>query len=125
MGDPLGLAGAARREIDEGRRREARAVRRWRAAVDQLFVMRTAAVTRLTTNHALGETVRESAGGDISVTLGMMQEQRCTTDFQGVVDLRRHVAIVERRRHQSGFQAGEIVNDERGRLGISDPVSRP
>lgn len=79
--------------------------------------MRTAAVTGLATNGAFGKTAPEPAGGDVSVTLRMMQEQRGTTDLQGMIDLRRHVPIVERRRHQAGFQAGEVVNDERRAIG--------
>ena len=57
------------------------------------------------------------AGGDVVVAIGVVQQQRGAADFEGVIDFRRHVAIVERRGHEPCFEAGQIVNDERRAIG--------
>ncbi len=92
---------------------------------DQLFVMRSAAVVGLIANHAFGQLVAESAGGHVFVAFGVMQQQRCAADFQSMIDFRRHIAIVERRRHQTGLQTSQIVNDQRRAIGHQrcDPIA--
>jgi hypothetical protein len=79
--------------------------------------VRTAAVIGLTANHTPLESVGQSARSDVFVTLGVMEQERGAADFQSMIDFRRHVTIVQRRRHQAGFQTSQVMNDERRPIG--------
>ena len=44
----------------------------------------------------------------------MSEDDPGGADIEGVVDLRRGVAIIERGQHQPGLEAGEVVDEQRG-----------
>jgi hypothetical protein len=51
--------------------------------------------------------------GEVTEALGMGQHNPRAAHIEGMVDLRRRVAVVERRRDESCLEAGEIVGDQR------------
>ncbi len=55
---------------------------------NQFLVLSAATVARFEANDSQGKLVAQLAGGDILVTLGVMQQQRCTADLQRMIDLR-------------------------------------
>ena len=74
MSHPLGFACASRREVNENRCIGAGG---WERGVGkrlshQLFVLRTAAVVGLVTNHALRQSIAPFAGGNIVIALAIM-----------------------------------------------------
>jgi hypothetical protein len=58
----------------------------------------------------------ELGGGDVGGALGVGDQRPRPGHAERVVDLARRVAVVQRRRDQSGLEAGEVVDDQR------DPV---
>jgi hypothetical protein len=65
-------------------------------------------------------------GGDVCCPLGMGEEDRSTAQAQGMIHLRRHIAVVEGGGHQPGLHAGQVVDHQGGPVGHQrgDPVPR-
>src|SRR6476660_8219585 len=56
------------------------------------------------------------ARGKHVVPLGVRDYERRTADVQSMIDLWSLVAVVKRRRHKSGLDAGQIMNDQRAAI---------
>lgn len=66
------------------------------------------------------------AGGDVTGTLGVRQDDPGAADVEGVVDLGWHVAVVERCDDEPGLETGEVMGQQRDpvRHQRGDAVSR-
>ena len=59
---------------------------------------------------------RQLAGlgrGKIGDPLGMSEDDARAADGKRMIDLRRRIAVIERRQHEPRFEAGEVVGEER------------
>ena len=65
---------------------------------DQRFEARAAAVAGFEGDPAQRQPAGQLAGREVLVALGMGQQDRRLADLERVIDLRRHVAVVERHR---------------------------
>ena len=68
-------------------------------------------------DHTEGQLARHLTCSDVRVAFGVGEQQRGTARLERMVDLRWHVAVVQRRCHDSRFQTGEIVDHERVAIG--------
>ena len=127
MGDALRLAGAARSEEDHGRvgQRRHRNLRLARGPLQQVFEAGARGAAAAVADHAERQPGRELARRQVLLALGMGQQDRRLGDFERMIDLRRHVTIVERRGHEPGLQAGEVVDDQGVAVGHErgDPIA--
>ena len=140
VGDALGGAGAARGEEDHGRARDPAAsasdsgsasssVRKsWRQSASRPVRILVPGRERL--RVAVGDRPElQAAGalarGDVLGPLDMSEQRPGAAHLQRVVDLAGGVAVVQRRRHQPGPEAGEVVDDEVDRFGISEARRSP
>ena len=113
VGDALGRTGAAGREEDR-RRGAARCGRPSATApgsVDAQLLERRAVAQR-PSDADLQQPARERAGGEVVGAFRVRHDRARAADLERVVDLRRRVAVVERRGDEPGPEAREVVHDE-------------
>jgi hypothetical protein len=94
-------------------------------ALHQLLEARSVAVARAVTDHPERQPADPLARREILITLGMSQEDRCLADLERMIDLRRHITIVERGGHEPRLEAGEVVDDQGIAIGHQrgDPIA--
>ena len=63
--------------------------------------------------------------GKIGDMLGMSENDARAADGKRVVDLRRRIAVIERRQNEPGLEAGEIWAMSAMRFGINDAKRSP
>ena len=124
----LWRARAARREEDHRGRGRARSCMRrvWSTAFQELSEGRAAAFGLAVADLAQRQLGNAFARGEILVALDVSEQRASLAHSDRVVDLRRRVAIVERRRHEPRLEAGEVVDHELETVGHErrDPVAR-
>ena len=127
MGDPLRAPGTAGGKEDHRRCRRRRRRRRRRGLpLHQLAESPGRSGRAAVADGAPWQLRGELACGQILLPLGVRNQGTGSADRQGMIDLRRHVAVIEGRRDQPRLETGQVVNDERRtiRHQRSDPIAR-
>jgi hypothetical protein len=94
-------------------------------ALNQLAESRTRSSLAVVADCAQRQLPDELARGEILLPLDMGEHDTSLTDREGVIDLRRRVAVIQRRCDQPCFETGEVMSDESRtiRHQRSDPVA--
>jgi hypothetical protein len=96
-----------------------------RALLEQGLEARVPVALGAVANDPERQAARQLARSNVRVALGVGQQDCGLADLERMIDLRRHVAVVERGGDEAGLHTGEVVDHERIAVGHQrgDPVA--
>ena len=114
VSDTFGQSGAARGEKDD--RRSGR-IGRWRGCHWGFGAYKVLVTRKCSLGCSDGDLTQrkpssQGAGCEIGNSFCMNKESAGFADIQSMINFRSRITIVERSRHQAGFETREIVHDE-------------